>query len=84
MASVTGCSTCSRVFISMKKKLMSPPSRCSTMNSTVPAPTYLTARAAATAASPICRRSASVMPGAGASSSTFWWRRCTEQSRSNR
>jgi hypothetical protein len=25
-----------------------------------------------------------VMPGAGASSSTFWWRRCTEQSRSNR
>ena len=24
------------------------------------------------------------MPGAGASSSTFWWRRCTEQSRSNR
>ena len=24
------------------------------------------------------------MPGAGASSSTFWCRRCTEQSRSNR
>jgi hypothetical protein len=24
------------------------------------------------------------MPGAGASSSTFWWRRCTEQSRSKR
>ena len=24
------------------------------------------------------------MPGAGASSSSFWWRRCTEQSRSNR
>ena len=29
------------------------------------------------------RRSA-VIPGAGASSSTFWWRRCTEQSRSKR
>jgi hypothetical protein len=29
-------------------------------------------------------RIASVMPGAGASSSTFWWRRCTEQSRSKR
>ena len=25
-----------------------------------------------------------VMPGAGASSSTYWWRRSTEQSRSNR
>jgi hypothetical protein len=29
-------------------------------------------------------RIAGLMPGAGASSSTFWWRRCTEQSRSNR
>ena len=54
------------------------------MNSTVPAPTYFTAFAAATAASPMRWRTASVMPGAGASSSTFWWRRCTEQSRSNR
>lgn len=43
-----------------------------------------TARAAATAASPMARRRSSVMPGAGASSMTFWWRRCTEQSRSNR
>ena len=25
-----------------------------------------------------------VMPGAGASSTTFWWRRCIEQSRSPR
>ena len=83
MASVTGCSTCRRVFISMKKKFISLP-RCSTMNSTVPAPTYFTARATATAASPMRRRRASVIPGAGASSSTFWWRRCTEQSRSNR
>ena len=31
-----------------------------------------------------CGRIASLKPGAGASSSTFWWRRCTEQSRSNR
>ena len=29
-------------------------------------------------------RTSSVMPGAGASSMTFWWRRCSEQSRSNR
>ena len=29
-------------------------------------------------------RVASSMPGAGASSITFWWRRCSEQSRSNR
>ena len=42
-----------------------------------------TARAAATAASPIAVRRCAVMPGAGASSITFWWRRCTEQSRSN-
>jgi hypothetical protein len=33
---------------------------------------------------PICWRISGVMPGAGASSSTFWWRRWTEQSRSNR
>ncbi|CFS25423.1 Uncharacterised protein [Mycobacterium tuberculosis] len=37
IASVTGCSTCSRVFISMKKNSSG---RCAeTMNSTVPAPT---------------------------------------------
>ena len=42
------------------------------------------ARAAATAASPMTARMAGVMPGAGASSTTFWWRRCSEQSRSNR
>jgi hypothetical protein len=33
---------------------------------------------------PIAARRSGVMPGAGASSTTFWWRRCTEQSRSNR
>ncbi|CFN71554.1 Uncharacterised protein [Bordetella pertussis] len=32
----------------------------------------------------MARRRSGVMPGAGASSMTFWWRRCTEQSRSNR
>jgi len=36
------------------------------------------------AALPIAARRSGVIPGAGASSSTFWWRRCTEQSRSNR
>eukprot|EP00962_Isochrysis_galbana_P003608 scaffold1027_cov116-Isochrysis_galbana.AAC.1 len=54
------------------------------MNSTVPAPTYPTALAARTAAAPSSSLSACPTPGAGASSSTFWCRRCTEQSRSNR
>ena len=40
--------------------------------------------AALTAASVIAARISAVMPGAGASSMTFWWRRCSEQSRSNR
>ena len=30
----------------------------------------------------IAPRCSGVMPGAGASSTTFWWRRCSEQSRS--
>ncbi|KAG0731872.1 hypothetical protein G6F24_018982 [Rhizopus arrhizus] len=33
---------------------------------------------------PICSRCSALMPGAGASSTTFWWRRCIEQSRSPR
>ena len=33
---------------------------------------------------PSARAAARVMPGAGASSITFWWRRCSEQSRSLR
>jgi hypothetical protein len=33
---------------------------------------------------PMAARTAGGMPGAGASSITFWWRRCSEQSRSNR
>ena len=53
--------TCSLVFISMKKKLKF----LSMMNSTVPAPTYLTALAARTAASPNCLRTSQVMPGPG-------------------
>ena len=36
------------------------------------------------AAPQIASRVAASMPGAGASSITFWWRRCSEQSRSNR
>ena len=41
-------------------------------------------RGALTAASPMLARWAGVSVGAGASSMTFWCRRCTEQSRSNR
>ena len=33
---------------------------------------------------PSCVRRSGVMPGLGLSSTTFWWRRCTEQSRSPR
>ncbi|MNF58976.1 hypothetical protein D3C84_405560 [compost metagenome] len=40
--------------------------------------------AALTAASPMARRSSGLRPGAGASSTTFWWRRWIEQSRSLR
>ena len=42
------------------------------MNSIVPAPEYWMACAALTAASVIAARTSSVMPGAGASSITFW------------
>ena len=56
----------------------------STMNSTVPAPSYATASAAATAAPPSAALSSADTPGPGASSITFWCRRCTEQSRSPR
>ena len=72
IASVTGCSTCRRVFISMNQNAPErSPAAASAMNSTVPAPTYPTARAALTAASPNSARKAGVMPGAGASSITF-------------
>jgi hypothetical protein len=40
ISSVTGCSTCRRVFISMKKmRSAESPSLASAMNSIVPAPT---------------------------------------------
>ena len=75
MASVTGCSTCNRVFISMKKN-SSPQSR----NSMVPAPDRRwpwppprPPRPWRGAGQGRCR--------GGASSITFWWRRCKEQSR---
>ena len=76
-ASVTGCSTWIRPF-SSRKKTSSP----STRNSAVPALSYPSARAKATACSEIRSRSAGDRPGGGDSSTTFWWRRCTEQSRS--
>ena len=60
-ASVTGCSTWRRVFISMKKN--SSGRSADTMNSTVPAPTYPHARAAATAADPMAARVASSRSG---------------------
>ena len=43
-----------------------------------------TALAARTAAPHTASRVRSSIPGAGASSTTFWWRRWSEQSRSNR
>ena len=91
ISSVTQCSTCSRVFISMNQmrsaRRPEPPSflsDVSAMNSMVPAPTYSTAFAARIAAQHNSSRVASSIPGAGASSITFWWRRWSEQSRSNR
>jgi hypothetical protein len=41
-------------------------------------------RQASAQRSPTLRDVAAAMPGAGASSMTFWWRRCIEQSRSPR
>jgi anti-sigma factor RsiW len=64
IASVTGCSTCRRVFISMKSSWC-PMSRC--YNSTAH-PRQFTARAAA-CTSPICWR----VRHAG--TIRFWWRR---------
>jgi len=72
--------TCSRVFISRKKK--SPESVSSI--STVPALTYPTDAATRNAASPMRSRSGADMDGAGASSRIFWLRRCALQSRSPR
>ncbi len=60
--SVTGCSTCRRVFTSRKAKVPSGRRR----NSTVPAPTYPMARAAVTAVAQISVRSARCHGGRGA------------------
>ena len=81
--SVTGCSTCRRVFISMKKN--SSGRSPETMNSTVPG-----ARRSRTPARPRPRGcpslpgARSVSSGEGASSTIFWWRRCRLHSRSPR
>ena len=79
-ASVTGCSTCSRVFISRKKK---PSSRQHELDRAG----ALVARRPARARPPprpSARAAASSTAGEGASSTTFWWRRCSEHSRSPR
>ena len=76
--SVTGCSTCNRVFISRKKKFLS----LSTINSTVPALEYPTAFANLQACSPISLRVFSSRKELGASSTTFWFLRWIEHSRS--
>ena len=81
-ASVTGCSTCRRAFISRKKN--SDGSSAAAMNSTVPASDVAAARASATAAAPIRARSSASTTGEGASSITFWWRRWRLHSRSPR
>jgi hypothetical protein len=50
----------------------------------VPALLYFTWRAIFSASAEIRARSSGGSDQAGAYSITFWWRRCTEQSRSNR
>ena len=77
VSSVTGCSTWSRVLTSRKDTVPSAPTRYST----VPAPWYPASRQIALALSWIRDRCPSVRNGAGASSTSFWCRRCNEQSR---
>ena len=77
-SSVTGCSTCRRVLTSRNEIVPSWPTR----NSQVPG-----ADVAGLAQDRLGRRRtavatcSSVRNGAGASSTSFWWRRCSEQSR---
>ena len=54
------------------------------MNSTVPAFWYPASFASASAASPMRARSSASTTGDGDSSTSFWYRRCSEQSRSPR
>ncbi len=52
-----------------------------TRNSQVPAPTYPASRRMASEAMYSDFSCSGVRNGAGASSTSFWWRRCREQSR---
>ena len=77
-SSVTGCSTWSRQFTSMKWNEPSGPSR----NSNVPAFRYPIAAHARSTALSISSRAAASSAGDGDSSISFWCRRWTEHSRS--
>ncbi|CPU67575.1 Uncharacterised protein [Mycobacteroides abscessus] len=76
-SSETGCSTCRRVLTSRKEMVPSAPTR----NSHVPAPTYPASRRIASDALYSSASCAALRNGAGASSTSFWWRRWSEQSR---
>ncbi len=78
VTSVTGCSTCNRVLTSMNRYR---PVSGSTRNSTVPALRYPAAVATRTAASLIACSAAGSSTVDADSSSTFWCRRCSVQSR---
>ena len=82
-SSVTGCSTCSRVFISMKKNSSGASSDDEELDGPR-ADVVRRSRAAAQAAAPMRARVAASSSGDGASSMTFWCRRCSEHSRSPR
>ena len=77
ISSLTGCSTCKRVFTSKKEIVPSRPIK----NSHVPAPMYPASFIIALLERYSSSFCASVKNGAGASSTSFWWRRCSEQSR---
>src|ERR1044072_1689723 len=76
-SSVTGCSTWRRVLTSRKGIVPSRPTR----SSTFPAPTYPASLRMAFDARYSSAFCSSVRNGAGASSTSFWWRRWREQSR---
>ena len=77
ISSETGCSTWSLVFTSRKEMVPSWPTR----NSQVPAPVYPARRMIALDASYSTVICPADRNGAGASSTSFWWRRWSEQSR---
>ena len=76
-SSVTGCSTWRRVLTSRKEMVPSVPTR----NSQVPAPYVAGLLEDRLRRRVELRACSSVRNGAGASSTSFWWRRCSEQSR---